>query len=81
MTRHPDHEDEDLPEGVYHDDEVPTVRCPHCRAEVAEDADRCPRCENYISGEDAPPEQRSRFVVVMMILALLIVAYWVARGG
>lgn len=75
-----DYEDDDLPEGVYHDDEPPTVPCPYCRKEVAEDAERCPYCENYLSGEDAPPQPRSRFMVVVMIFALLIVAYWVIRG-
>ena len=31
-----------------------TVPCPYCRAPIHEDAERCPKCENYISREDAP---------------------------
>lgn len=62
------------------DDDIPTVPCPYCREEISEEAERCPHCGNYISAEDAPPQPRSKFVVVMMIVTLLIVAYWLARG-
>ncbi len=62
------------------DDDLPMVPCPYCRAEIVEDAERCPHCENYISAEDAPPEPRSWFVRAMMVVALLIVAFWLARG-
>jgi hypothetical protein len=81
MSRRRDEpEDDELPEGVYHDDDIPTVPCLYCREEILEDAERCPHCENYISAEDAPPEPRSKFLVIVMIFALLIVVYWVIRG-
>lgn len=31
------------------DDETETVACPHCGADVYEDADRCPHCGEWIA--------------------------------
>jgi hypothetical protein len=76
----PDDWDEDeLPEGVYYDDEIPTVPCPYCKAEISEEAQWCPRCENYLSSEDAPPSARrwSPFLIVVMVLALGAALWWV----
>lgn len=71
---------DELPEGVYHDDEIPTVPCPYCRREISEEAERCPHCENYLSREDAPSGSgRSPFWIVAMILALAAALWWVLR--
>jgi predicted nucleic acid-binding Zn ribbon protein len=77
MARHrppdddPDDED-DLPEGVYHDDpdETVTVPCPYCREPIPEGAQFCGRCENYISREDAPADRKPAWVWVCLILAV-----------
>jgi hypothetical protein len=76
-----DEDEDELPEGVYYDDEIPTVPCPYCRAEISEEAQWCPRCENYLSREDAPPagSRRSAFWIVAMILALGAAVWWVLR--
>ena len=74
-----DFDEEELPEGVYYDDELPTVTCPHCGREVLEDSPRCPHCENYLSREDAPAQPRSWFWGIMMVLALLAAFWWVLR--
>ncbi len=63
-------DDDDLPDGVYHDDDWPTVKCPHCRAEIAEGSERCPRCEMYITREDSV-EPKTAFWKWMMLLAIL----------
>jgi len=85
---HPDDEDEDddddeyddeLPEGVYHEDGdvgEPTVKCPYCNHEILETAQYCPRCESYISKEDQPRESKSWFWIVMMLLATLASLTW-----
>ncbi len=71
-------EDDELPDGVYHDDEPATEPCPYCRREVIEGVDRCPYCENYLSAEDAPPRaNRTAFWLVMMALALFAAVLWV----
>jgi hypothetical protein len=76
MPRYDD--DDDLPDGVYHDDEWRTVPCRYCRAEIAEDSDRCPKCGNWQSAEDAPTEPKSWFVWLGLALALACAALWAA---
>lgn len=78
MARHrdePDEDDEfdddDLPDGVYHDDAPVMVACPYCREPVYEEAQYCPRCENYISAEDrGAGNAKPLWVWVCLILAL-----------
>lgn len=62
---------ETYPAGVYADDERAVVPCPHCRAEIDEEAERCPKCGMYVTGEDAPREPKSAVWVVLMGLAIL----------
>ena len=66
---------ETYPEGLYTDDAPPTVECPHCKAEVFEDAEQCPRCGNYLSREDTPVRRGGVWLIVM-ILALLAALIW-----
>ena len=73
----PDDSDEiELPDGVYHDDALPTIACPHCREEILEDAQWCPHCEHHLSKEDASTARKSPFWIIMMILALFCAAVW-----
>lgn len=75
-----DDEDDDYGDGYGTDDgddDAETVPCPHCGAEVYENAERCPRCEKYLSAEDRPPTRPSGFMAVLMLLALLAAAIWV----
>ncbi len=77
MDRHrrfeSDDEDEDLPHGVYHEDTPALVACPYCREAVYEEAQYCPRCENFISAEDRNGNAKPVWVWVCLILALLAV--------
>ena len=63
------HVDEDEDGDGYRDDEIPTVPCPYCRAEILEDAERCPRCENYLSNEDSPAPAKPTWIWIMLIVA------------
>lgn len=69
---------ETYPAGVYDDDGPPTVPCPYCKREIAEDSERCPHCENYLTGEERPTGStpRSGFWLVMMILAMFAALLW-----
>lgn len=71
MSRHNDfdNDEDELPDGVYHDDELPTVPCPYCRADVLEQAQYCPRCENYLSKEDAPATPKPKWIWVLLLVA------------
>lgn len=55
----------------YDDDDWPTVPCPYCREEIAEDSMQCPRCGEYISKEDSPGLPKTKFWIGMMVLALI----------
>ena len=68
---------ETYPQGLYDDDGPPTVPCPHCKAEVFEDSEQCPRCGKFLSNEDAPLSRGGMWVIVM-ILALLAAVILVA---
>lgn len=68
---------ETYPAGLYVDDEPALVPCPHCRAEIDEESQQCPKCGMYISQEDAPGEGRSPLWVILMALALLAALAWV----
>lgn len=70
---------ETYPRGLYVDEERALIPCPHCRAEIDEESEQCPKCGMYTSAEDAPPERKSRFVMAMLLIALLA-ALFMARG-
>lgn len=55
------------------DDEEPTVPCPHCRAEIHEDAQQCPVCGEFISAEDSHRSNYPPWVIATAIILLLAV--------
>ena len=59
------------------DDAEETIVCPFCKRRVHEDADVCPRCGNFIGGDDAPHPRVPMFVWIGVILAGLCVLTWV----
>lgn len=58
------------------DEEDDTVECPYCRASIYGDAVRCPRCENYLSREDAP-SRTPLWIVLTALICLVVVLAWV----
>jgi predicted nucleic acid-binding Zn ribbon protein len=61
-------------------DESPDVPCPYCGKIISEDHLRCPHCESFFSKEDAPPERKSPFVMIMLIVSLIaVIVLWVMR--
>lgn len=70
-----DWEDDDV-EDWDEDSEDTTYPCPYCKADVYEDAERCPNCGKYLSDEDAPPASRPWWFVIALILALGMVLLW-----
>lgn len=59
------------------EDAAERIPCPFCKKPVHEDADICPRCGNFIGGEDAPRRRVPPFVWIGVILAGLCVLTWV----
>lgn len=72
--RHRDDEDDEFDEDD--DDSAETMPCPYCLAAVYDDAERCPRCGQYLSREDAP-RRPSPLVAVGVAICLVIVARWI----
>ena len=74
-------EGEDLPEGVYLDeDDDPAVPCPHCGHPVYEGASFCVKCENFISREGGLADRKPAWVWVCLALALAAAAWWALAG-
>jgi hypothetical protein len=57
-------------------DEDTTQPCPYCRRDIHEDAVRCPYCENYLSAEDEPSGQRSKWFYVVLFVCLAVAVGW-----
>lgn len=72
---------ETYPAGLYDDDGPATVPCPHCRAEILEDAEQCPKCGEFISKEDMPSGGFSAVGWVLIILMLFAAVMWAAGRG
>jgi len=56
-------------------DDPEQIPCPHCRKSIAEEAEWCTHCGQYISREDAstplPP-----WVILSAILAIILAVMW-----
>ena len=80
----PDEADADLIDAAAAggaDDDTATVECPHCSAEIYEDAERCPHCGLYVTAADPDlPARRSRsWAYLLLLAALAALLYWLLR--
>lgn len=56
------------------DDETPTVTCPHCKAEVYEEADSCPSCGEFlIDGGHAALQAKPWWFLALGLLGVVAV--------
>lgn len=68
------------PAGVYvHGDERAVVPCPHCRAEIDEESEQCPKCGRFLSKEDAPGGKSTVWIVLMTLTLLAALALALTR--
>lgn len=58
------------------DDETTTLPCPHCGGEVAELADRCPNCGDWIVQGQPRRRRPGLLLVVIGLLILVVVLFW-----
>ncbi len=70
-----DDDDWDDDEPVDEDDDG-LAPCPYCGSEILEDSERCPRCESYISREDAPYRRKPWWIIIGVIAGLYAVYRW-----
>jgi hypothetical protein len=75
-------DDDGLEDGDDTEDsgDEPTVRCPYCRREFAEDSLRCPYCERYISEEDHAGRRQPLWVIVTAVICLGVAIWWAFRA-
>lgn len=73
-----DLDDRELPDEADQDDddEPETIPCPYCRAPISEEAELCPRCNSFISFEDAPPSKPWWLIIAAVVLVAAIVVLW-----
>jgi hypothetical protein len=71
----PDDIDDDEDWGEDPDEET-TMPCPRCREPVYDDAERCPYCGSYLTGEDAP-DRKPWWLLVGVVASLSMVAWWI----
>ena len=80
-----DEADDDVRDDAYpdedesDDDTTATVVCPHCGAEVYEDAEYCPACDNYITPGGNAFSGRPLWWILLGVAG--IVAMLVVLGG
>jgi len=84
VSRH-DWEDDFEPEEADsyagdHEEDEPTISCPHCRKEIHEESEQCPHCHNYISQEDSPSARKPWWVILGALAALYVVYRWIVGG-
>lgn len=72
---------ETYPAGLYDDDGPATVPCPHCRADILEDSEQCPKCGEFISKEDVSSGGLSSVAWVLLLLMLLAIVLSIAGRG
>ncbi len=70
------HDDDDWDEEDVDEPDDEMVPCPHCRRPVYEDAERCPACGQYLTGEDAP-RRRPLWLILGVGACLVIVYRWI----
>ena len=70
-------EDWEYPEPDDEPDQVDTISCPHCRAEIYEDAVSCPSCGTWLDAKDrlgrSWPRSITWAVLIVFALAMWLV--------
>ena len=56
------------------------IDCPHCGAEIYDDAERCPECAKCLSDEEAPAKLPPLWILIGVAVCILIVVAWMLGG-
>lgn len=75
-----DWDDEYVDEAYDDDDEIFTVECPECGADIYEDAEQCPICGNYVLHASSGYlwKDRPSWWIVLGLLGILAVIFALA---
>lgn len=55
-----------------HDDDLPEMLCPNCRATVTEDTQKCPHCGDWITPVEPSDSGWRRWLFVVAVLLMLL---------
>ncbi len=72
MTDYDETDDEDE---YSEDEEAQTLPCPHCRAEIYEDAEQCPYCGEYVTHSTSIWAGRPWWWIVLGLLGIVAVIF------
>ena len=61
-------DDDELADDDFDDDSTETVPCPHCGAEIYEEAVQCPVCGTYVTFRTGVWVGRPRWWIVLAVL-------------
>ena len=62
---------------LHDQDQTDTEPCPSCGRQIADLAERCPYCGDWVvRGERSPASNRSLFFAAIVILLLIALLYW-----
>ena len=77
----PDADFDDNDAEDYGEDES-TIPCPHCGADVFDDAEQCPSCGEWLVGERRPTTGRKGwFFLFGLVLVALVILAWIFGHG
>ena len=72
-------DDDEFPDDDFDDDSTETAPCPHCGAEVYEEAVQCPVCGTYLTSRGGVWAGRPRWWIVLAVFG--VVATILALAG
>jgi len=41
-------------------DDYPSIPCPYCKREIAQDSVQCPKCKNYLSDDEDQTDRKGK---------------------
>ena len=75
-----DEDEDDLHDREFPDDidtadgdEPADIACPYCGEMISEDAERCPKCGDYIVEADAPRRRVPMWIIIAAVVCLAVI--------
>lgn len=63
----------------WDDEDNGYIDCPYCGKTMLEDAEYCPSCDRWMSGEDLPKPTQPLWIIVGIALCLAVALTWIMR--
>jgi uncharacterized paraquat-inducible protein A len=73
-------DDHDIDADLFDDDGDRTIDCPHCGAEIDEDAEQCPVCGMWLTTAERVGRGPRPWLIVAVLIALILLLLLAGRG-